>query len=54
MGVMKIIDKGLALAVTAAVSSGITYWLCTDRYERAEAELRDRVAELREIGRAHV
>lgn len=52
MGVMKIIDKGLALAVTAAVSSGITYWLCTDRYERAEAELRDRVAELRDRERS--
>ena len=46
MGVLKIIQKGIAFAATAAVSSGLTYWLCADNNERTVAELRERVAEL--------
>lgn len=48
MDVLKIINKGIAFAATAAVSSWLTYWLCAGKYERTVAELNERVAELEE------
>ena len=46
MNVLKIINRGLVLVATAAVSSWLTYSLCAGKYERTVAELRERVSEL--------
>lgn len=41
-----IINKTITIALTAAISSGVTYLLCSDFYGRTEEELHDRIAEL--------
>lgn len=46
MGLLNYINKGVTLAATAALSSGVTYWLCSESNEQTVSELRDRVVEL--------
>lgn len=46
MPYQEIINKTITIALTAAVSSGVTYLLCSDFYGRTEEELHDRIAEL--------
>lgn len=46
MPYQEIINRTITIAITAAISSGVTYLLCSDFYDRTEEELHDRIAEL--------
>lgn len=46
MSYQEIINKTITIALTATVSSGVTYLLCSDFYGKTEEELHDRIAEL--------
>lgn len=46
MPYQEIINKTITIALTAAVSSGVTYLVCSDFHDRSEEELHARIAEL--------